>query len=169
MGSQDESALRNPATSSMDITPAGRTVPIIQTTVQSATPSPSDRMDMTSPAIPTMGPPPARTSPDRGANGTLEQMGGMGEQQNQNGNLLGPGAATGGQGGVQQPKVQQTAFIHKLYKCVHIVRNHNCNWADHCLVCSRIQPYHILFRGRIPTRASSCLHPTIFRKCFRMF
>lgn len=65
-----------------------------------------------------MGPPPARTSPDRGANGTHEQTtSAMGEQA-QNGSVQSPGAGTATQGSAPQPKVQQTAFIHKLYKCV---------------------------------------------------
>lgn len=75
-----------------------------------------------------MGPPPARTSPDRGANGTHEQTSAMGEQA-QNGNVQSPGAGAAAQGSAPQPKVQQTAFIHKLYKCVstthtlHLYRN----------------------------------------------
>lgn len=40
------------------------------------------------------------------------------QEQSQNGNMLAPNSAAGAQGGGsgQQPKVQQTAFIHKLYK-----------------------------------------------------
>jgi hypothetical protein len=59
--------------------------------------------------------PPVRTSPDSGANGNHEHMGGLGEQGH-NSNLLGPSAAAAAQAGGGQPKVVQTAFIHKLYK-----------------------------------------------------
>jgi len=167
MGSEDESAQQSSTMSGMGHSPVARTVPIIQTTVQSATPSPGDPMEVTSPAIATMGPPPARTSPDSSANGTHEQMGGMGEQH-QNGNMLGPSSATGTQGGAQQPKVQQTAFIHKLYKCVYATRDHTCEMADKTSVCWRIRAYLISSPGRIRMRASSCRHPTIFQKFCRM-
>lgn len=114
MVSQNESARATTATSSVEGANTGLTVPIIQTTAHGGAPSPGDPMEVSSPVIPTMGPPPARTSPDGGANSTNEQMGGTGDQ-NQNGNMLGPNSTPGSQGGAPQPKVQQTAFIHKLY------------------------------------------------------
>jgi hypothetical protein len=120
MSSQDESAQQSSAMNNVETSSsAERTVPIIQTAAQNSPRLPgSDPMVVTSPAMPTMGPPPARTSPDRGANGTHEQTSSMGEQA-QNGSVQSPGAGTGGSlGGAPQPKVQQTAFIHKLYKCV---------------------------------------------------
>ena len=94
---------------------------------QSAAPAAStgDPMDVTSssipsqPIVPAMGPPPSRTSPDAGTNGAniLHDQGGGMSEQNQNGSMLAPSSAGGAQGGSgQQPKVQQTAFIHKLYK-----------------------------------------------------
>lgn len=65
--------------------------------------------------------PPSRTSPDNETNGVHDQhMGmGMGDQPN-TGSLAGPNAAAAAAaaGGGQQPKVVQTAFIHKLYKYV---------------------------------------------------
>lgn len=105
-----------------------RTVPIVHRTGHSAAPAPGDPMEGTSPSVPsqpivpTMGPPPSRTSPDAGTNGanTSNDQGGGMPEQNQNGNILAPSSAGGAQGGAggsgQQPKVQQTAFIHKLYK-----------------------------------------------------
>lgn len=118
MSSQDESAQQSSAMNNTEASSAERTVPIIQAPAQSSPQLPGDPMVVTSPATPTMGPPPARTSPDRGANGTHEQTNAMGEQA-QNGNVQGPGAgAASSQGSAPQPKVQQTAFIHKLYKCV---------------------------------------------------
>ena len=117
-----------------------RTVPIIHRMGHSATPAPGDPMEVTSstvpspqpPIVPTMGPPPSRTSPDASANGTNisnEQGGEMGGQ-NQNGSMLAPSSAGGAQGGSgQQPKVQQTAFIHKLYK-YDIIRSYYGAYTD---------------------------------------
>jgi hypothetical protein len=60
----------------------------------------------------------------------------------------------------QQPKVVQTAFIHKLYKCVASACT-GAQPADHLTVCWKIKPSNTSFRGPVPTRASSCrLHPT---------
>jgi hypothetical protein len=168
MSSQDESAQQSSAMNNMEVSSAERTVPIIQAAAQSSPCLPGDPMVVTSPAMPTMGPPPARTSPDRGANGAHEQTSGMGEQA-QNGSVQSPGTGSGTQGGAPQPKVQQTAFIHKLYKCVIRRICYICNGTDDDLVCSRIQAYHISYRGLIPTRASSCPHLTTFLKFFRTF
>lgn len=55
--------------------------------------------------------PPVRMSPENEANGTHEQI--VSGDQAQNNSLTGPNAAAAGG---QQPKVVQTAFIHKLYK-----------------------------------------------------
>jgi hypothetical protein len=71
-------------------------------------------MDVTSPTIAPMGPP-ARSSPEDEANGTHEHTG-ITDDQGHNSSMLGPNAAVAAQAGVQQPKVVQTAFIHKLYK-----------------------------------------------------
>jgi hypothetical protein len=70
-------------------------------------------MEVTPPASAMMAPP-ARTSPETEANGLHEHMG-MGDQPN-TGSLAGPNAAAAAAAGAQQPKVVQTAFIHKLYK-----------------------------------------------------
>lgn len=120
MSPQDESAQQSSAMNNTEVSSAERTVPIIQTPAQSSPQLPGDPMVVTSPA-PTMGPPPARSSPDRGANGTHEQTSAVGEQA-QNGNVQSPGAGAATQGSAPQPKVQQTAFIHKLYKCVSTIR-----------------------------------------------
>lgn len=126
MSSQVESAPPRMATTATMMSNE-RTVPIIHRIGHSAAPAPGDPMEVTSsavpspqpPIVPTMGPPPSRTSPDastNGANTSNEQGGEMGGQ-NQNGSMLAPSSAGGAQGGSgQQPKVQQTAFIHKLYK-----------------------------------------------------
>ncbi|KAJ5032938.1 uncharacterized protein L3040_009527 [Drepanopeziza brunnea f. sp. 'multigermtubi'] len=56
--------------------------------------------------------PPARTSPDMETNGVHDQM--MGDQPS-SASVAGPNAAAAAAAGAQQPKVVQTAFIHKLY------------------------------------------------------
>jgi hypothetical protein len=71
-------------------------------------------MDVTSPTIAPMGPP-AQSSPEAEANGARDPTG-LTDEQAQNSNMLGPNAAAAAQAGAQQPKVVQTAFIHKLYK-----------------------------------------------------
>jgi hypothetical protein len=96
-----------------DLSQTARTVPILQPSiVQTSAPSPADPMEVSPPA-PAMMPPPTRTSEENDANGTHEHMG-MGDQHT--GSLAGPNAAAAAAAGAQQPKVVQTAFIHKLYK-----------------------------------------------------
>lgn len=91
-----------------------RNVPILPSSTKAVEPAHGDPMDVTSPASSTMGPP-GHSSPD------IEHMGTNGiygeATQVQNGptaNGLSAAAATSS----QQPKVVQTAFIHKLYKLV---------------------------------------------------
>ena len=70
-------------------------------------------MDVTPPATAMMAPP-SRTSPENEANG-IHEPAGLGDQPS-SGSLAGPNAAAAAAAGGQQPKVVQTAFIHKLYK-----------------------------------------------------
>lgn len=71
-------------------------------------------MEVTTSGQPAMMAPPVRTSPEFESNGTHD-MGDMGEHSG-TGSLGGPNAAAAAAAGTQQPKVVQTAFIHKLYK-----------------------------------------------------
>lgn len=119
MNAQNESAQAPSFMSDTDVNSSTRTVPILHP----AMPSPGDPMDVTSPTLAPMGPP-ARNSPEDEANGSHEQAG-LAEDQGHNSSMLGPNAAVAAQAGGQQPKVVQTAFIHKLYKYVL------CNpWTD---------------------------------------
>lgn len=70
-------------------------------------------MEISPPTTATMGPP-ARAGEESEANGIHDHMG-NGDQPS-TGNLAGPNAAAAAAAGAQQPKVVQTAFIHKLYK-----------------------------------------------------
>jgi hypothetical protein len=91
-----------------------RTIPILQSpAIQTSAPSPGDPMEVTPPASTMMGPP-VRTSPHTETNGVHDQM--VMADQPQTGSLAGPNAAAAAAAGGQQPKVVQTAFIHKLYK-----------------------------------------------------
>ncbi|KAH8593299.1 HSF-type DNA-binding-domain-containing protein [Bisporella sp. PMI_857] len=113
---QTNGAQRNPFQSDSDLDqPNARTVPIVQPPIiQTSAPSPVDRMETTPSGNAVMGPPSRTTEED--TNGINEQMG-SGEQE-QSGNLGlmgGPNAAAAAAAGGQNPKVVQTAFIHKLY------------------------------------------------------
>lgn len=115
MEAADERAQRGPFMG--DTQPAqttARTVPILHTPIlQTSAPPAGDPMDVTPLATASMAPP-ARTSPDTDANGVHDQIM-MGDQPS-SGSLAGPNAAAAAAAGAQQPKVVQTAFIHKLYK-----------------------------------------------------
>lgn len=114
MSTQNESAPRPSFVTDTDANSATRTVPILHPAMQSSAPSPGDPMDVTSPTIAPMGPP-TRSSPEDEANGTHEHPG-IPDDQGHTSGMLGPNAAVAAQAGAQQPKVVQTAFIHKLYK-----------------------------------------------------
>jgi hypothetical protein len=115
MDSMDDRAQRSPFLSDPELgQTTARTVPILQPPIlQTSAPSPGDPMDMTPPASAMMAPP-SRTSEESEANGVHDQMH-VGDQPN-TGSLAGPNAAAAAAAGAQQPKVVQTAFIHKLYK-----------------------------------------------------
>ncbi|CZT42167.1 related to heat shock transcription factor HSF21 [Rhynchosporium secalis] len=94
-----------------------RTVPILRTpTLLTSAPSPAGPMDVT-PNSSVMMAPPARTSPDdMETNGLHDHI--MNDQPHTGSLAGGPNAASAaaaGAAGAQQPKIIQTAFIHKLY------------------------------------------------------
>jgi hypothetical protein len=118
MDTTDERAQRSPFLSDSDSTQANsRMLPILQPpTVQTSAPSPGDPMEVTSPSTAMMGPP-TKSLDDGDTNGIHDHMG-MGDQPS-TGSLAGPSAAAAAAAaasGAAQPKVVQTAFIHKLYK-----------------------------------------------------
>lgn len=115
MDATDERAQRGLFMSNTDQGQAvARTIPIIQPPVlQKPVTSLGEPMDMTPPATAMMAPP-ARASPENEANGTHDHM--RMDDQSISGGMTGPSAAAAAAAGAQQPKVVQTAFIHKLYK-----------------------------------------------------
>jgi len=94
-----------------------RTVPIAPPTIQMSAPSPGEPMEITTPTN-TSAPHSATKSPDSdvGVNGLGERplQPSPGEQVPPD-NLIMP-APVAAAAAVHQPKIVQTAFIHKLYK-----------------------------------------------------
>jgi hypothetical protein len=115
MGHPDDSVQRSSYLNDTDTEPA-HTIPIMHPTIHTSAPSPGEPMDVTSPGMAPMGPP-AGVSPDPEANGAHEHIGGP-EERSHTPSMSTPNAAAAAQAGAQQPKVVQTAFIHKLYKYV---------------------------------------------------
>lgn len=111
----DERARRSPFSNDKDPRPTSRAMPLRQTPiVQTSPPSPGDPMEVTTPTTTAMGPP-TRTSEEIDANGINEHVS-AGDQPSTASLTAGPNAAAAAAAGAQQPKVVQTAFIHKLYK-----------------------------------------------------
>jgi hypothetical protein len=119
MASVSEPLRRSPfATESRGFRPpTTRTLPILSSTAASAN-NPGDKMDVSQPQQATMGPP--QSSP----NGERHQDPHQNEQSGQNGHNGSSGQLVGAAAAAQQPKVVQTAFIHKLYKSVSPVSRH---------------------------------------------
>ena len=110
----DNQSRRSPFVSNHDSSNSHphRTVPILQLSNHNST-SPGDPMEVTPHTAASMGPP-SRTSPDGDTNGSHDHLGPG--PMDQSGSMAGPNAAAAAAAGAQQPKVVQTAFIHKLYK-----------------------------------------------------
>lgn len=121
------SILEHPVTQAMprspfsgDPQPNGghRNIPILPSSTKSVEPSHGEPMDISPPSSAAMGPP-INSSPEMDHTGGMSN-GTYGDTIHQNGpngsmtNGLSAAAATSS----QQPKVVQTAFIHKLYKYV---------------------------------------------------
>jgi hypothetical protein len=133
--------------------PTTRTLPILSSSSANANRASPDKMDVSQPPqVAPMGPP--QSSP----NGERQSEQNQAEHQGQNGQNGASGQLVGAAAAAQQPKVVQTAFIHKLYKLVsHLIAFHAAK-ADRTAVCWRIRPSSTSSLGRAPTRASSCRH-----------
>lgn len=148
---------------------APRTVPILTPTIQMSAPD-SEPMDITTP---TNSSAPASTtkSPDRerdrDTNGTPSRSEGQGASSSMT--MPAPTAAAAA---VHGPKIVQTAFIHKLYKCAPLppgsllVPNHVNT--DLFAVCSRTATYPISYLGQTPKRVLSCRRLLNSPRCSRM-
>lgn len=109
-----EHSARNPFTGPLEMSTETRSIPVLSASISPSDPSPGDPMDVSPPASAAMGPP-SQSSPeiDQGpmshTNGN--NAGDMGGSQNASSSQ-----PTGAAAAAQQPKVVQTAFIHKLYR-----------------------------------------------------
>lgn len=88
-----------------------RNIPILPSSTKPTEINHGEPMDITPPASVAMGPP-IHSSPEMDHNGGMTNGTYSDTIHNPNGNGLSAAAATSS----QQPKVVQTAFIHKLYK-----------------------------------------------------
>lgn len=113
MASVGEPLNRSPfANNSQGFNPhLAKSIPILPSSAASAT-SPGDPMDTSQNHTPPMGPP-VHSSPN--GDRMSEQPGSDPQHQTSNG---GSNQPVGAAAAAQQPKVVQTAFIHKLYKSV---------------------------------------------------
>lgn len=96
-----------------------KTIPILPSITASG-PNDSDPMDVSQPPTGSMGPP-ATSSPPHAERSGEQSHGAQNEQnhgQNQRQSSVNGGGSqpVGAAAAAQQPKVVQTAFIHKLYK-----------------------------------------------------
>jgi hypothetical protein len=102
---------RSPFSAGPDSAGKQRNLPILTSATSSESPQ-ADPMDVTPPHSATMGPP-MNSSPELDGSG-LNNSNGVGDVTMGSNSTLGAAAAAAS----QQPKVVQTAFIHKLYKSV---------------------------------------------------
>ncbi|KAH8907074.1 hypothetical protein BR93DRAFT_665257 [Coniochaeta sp. PMI_546] len=115
MATMTESASRNLLIDRPEESMGARTVPILTPTIQMSAPSPGEPMEITTPTN-SSAPASATKSPDSDANGLSDRSGGTvsHNEQQQNDNIIMP-APVAAAAAVHQPKIVQTAFIHKLY------------------------------------------------------
>ncbi len=94
-----------------------RTVPILTPTIKTSAPSPSEPMEITTPTN-SSAPASATKSPDSETNGILHDRShpNAGQSDMSPGDNIIMPAPVAAAAAVHQPKIVQTAFIHKLYK-----------------------------------------------------
>lgn len=148
MASVQEPLRRHPFPSEhRDFSPSmPKSIPILP----SASPAGAgDPMEISQSQTATMGPPPS--SANGGDKGEQQHQSQQSNDQSANGAPVGAAAAA------QQPKVVQTAFIHKLYKYDICLCDDGDPGADCSPVCSKTKAFSTSYLGRVPTRALSCL------------
>lgn len=110
-GLADPPSSRNTFTGAPDGPGKTRNLPVLPSSGQHS----SSAMEITSPSSGPAGAPPVHSSPDGDRSGAINTNG------SEAGNTSNPpNPAVGAAAAAQQPKVVQTAFIHKLYKYVII-------------------------------------------------
>ena len=113
-----------------------RNTPILPSCAKSMEPAHEDAMDMTPTASAAMGPP-GHSSPEMDTAGSLGN-GNYGEATHMQNGATSNGMSAAAATSSQQPKVVQTAFIHKLYKYKTSAFS-NGLVADANIVCWRTQ------------------------------
>ncbi len=95
-----------------------KSIPILPSSSAPSNTTYGEHMDVTPTASATMGPP-FHSSPENDHNITNNHNGrGSDDMGNPTNTIGGNGPGVSAAAAAQQPKVVQTAFIHKLYKCV---------------------------------------------------
>ncbi len=116
MATATESLQRNHLAAGPEEPMGARTVPIITPTIKMSAPSPGEPMEITTPTN-SSAPASATKSPDSDVN---VNGNGMSERrppsQNEHADNIMMPAPVAAAAAVHQPKIVQTAFIHKLYK-----------------------------------------------------
>ncbi|KAK0612890.1 HSF-type DNA-binding-domain-containing protein [Bombardia bombarda] len=116
MATATESVPRNHMANRSEEVLSARTVPIITPAIQMSAPSPGEPMEITTPTNPSA-PGSVTKSPDSEVNGNgMNERGQLASQNDQLSvdNIIMPAPAAAA-AAVHQPKIVQTAFIHKLY------------------------------------------------------
>jgi len=175
MATATESAPRTHLADGPEEPMGARTVPIAPPTIQMSAPSPGEPMEITTPTN-TSAPHSATKSPDSdvGVNGLGERslQPSPGEQVPPD-NLIMP-APVAAAAAVHQPKIVQTAFIHKLYKyagphgmlpSLPLSLPSGADWW--ATACWRTRRSSTSSHGRPRPRASSCSHLMNFPKYLR--
>jgi len=169
MATATESAPRNHLAEGPEDPMGARTIPIITPTIQMSAPSPGEPMEITTPTN-SSAPASATKSPDSDTNpnGLNERsmQPSPGDQMPPD-NIIMP-APVAAAAAIHQPKIVQTAFIHKLYKCGTPSGPLGCcvlSMLTRVTVCWRTRRYSTLSHGRPHPRASLCNPLTSFRKC----
>jgi hypothetical protein len=115
-----EGAQRTPFSGDPNQTGNNKIIPLLSSSTASSESPQGDPMDVTPAVTATMGPP-VHNSPDidQGTANTNTSSGSA-ESVNMNNSNSGFGIGAAAAAATQQPKVVQTAFIHKLYKYVNL-------------------------------------------------
>jgi hypothetical protein len=118
MATATESLQRNHLAVGPEESMGARTVPIVTPTIHMSAPSPGEPMELTT-STSSSAPASATKSPESDANGVNDRP--RPRSQNDHADNIIMPAPVAAAAAVHQPKIVQTAFIHKLYKCASLI------------------------------------------------
>ncbi len=148
-----------------------KSIPILPSTTSALAP-PRDPMDCTPTSTSTMGPPALNGSSFERNGNSQNHKPSHGQLNNGDAGNTSPNGtstpAVGAAAAAQQPKVVQTAFIHKLYKYASPCAPRVHSRTNATIACLKTKAFNILFLGRARTKASSCPLLANFLRFFRM-